>query len=149
MIEEENSAGDEPLTGSNPAGTPRKSAEAFITNNLDWAAGSVCDLYKSRWLIEVFFKKIKQTLQVCDFLRHSKHPIRWQLWAALLLYVLLRFQQWCWKWPHSFTRLFTLLRGIAWDRYDLGEILSFYGTAGERWRMKTCSQTAYLPGLAP
>ena len=28
----------------------------FITNNLDWAANSICDLYKSRWNIEVFFK---------------------------------------------------------------------------------------------
>ena len=62
----------------------------FITNYMDWAASSVCDLYQSRWAIEVFFKQIKQTLQICDFLGHSKQAIRGQLWSALLLYVLLR-----------------------------------------------------------
>jgi hypothetical protein len=26
----------------------------FISNNLEWAASSICDLYKARWAIEVF-----------------------------------------------------------------------------------------------
>lgn len=46
----------------------------FITNNFDWAAGSVCDLYRSRWGIEAFFKQIKQTLKVCDFLGTPNRP---------------------------------------------------------------------------
>ena len=121
----------------------------FITNNFDWAASSVCDLYRSRWGIEAFFKQIKQTLKVCDFLGHSKQAIRWQLWSALLLYVLLRFQAWASNWPHSFTRLFALLRGILWDRFDLRQILDFYGTASGRWRMCSHPETAYLPGFAP
>lgn len=121
----------------------------FITNHFEWAAGSVCDLYRSRWGIEVFFKQIKQTLKVCDFLGHSKHAIRWQLWSALLLYVLLRFQAWASRWPHSFTRLFALIRGILWDRFDLRQILDHYGTAGGTWRMCSHPETAYLPGFAP
>ena len=28
----------------------------FLTNNLCWSAGSVADLYRCRWQIEVFFK---------------------------------------------------------------------------------------------
>ena len=63
----------------------------FLTNNFEWAASSICDLYRCKWGIEAFFKQIKQTFKVCDFLGHSKHAIRWQLWAAMLLYVLLRF----------------------------------------------------------
>ena len=116
----------------------------FITNNLSWAASSVCDLYQSRWAIEVFFKQIKQTLQICDMVRftlcpvlsqarnlgHSKQAIRWQLWSALLLYVLLRFHAWNSAWPHSFTRLFTMIRSVVWDRFDLSDLLRFYGTAG-------------------
>lgn len=121
----------------------------FITNNLEWAAGSVCDLYASRWAIEVFFKQIKQTLKVCDFLGHSKQAIRWQLWAAMLLYVLVRFQHWASAWPHSFTRLFALIRGILWDRFDLAETLQFYGTAGGKWRMRSQPEAAYLPGFSP
>jgi len=127
-----------------------KSTEmVFITNNMDWAASSVCDLYQSRWAIEVFFKQIKQTLQICDFLGHSKQAIRWQLWSALLLYLLLRFQAWKSHWPHSFARLFTMIRGVVWDRFDLNDTLRFYGTAGDKWRMCIQPQTAYLPGFAP
>ena len=121
----------------------------FITNNMDWAASSVCDLYQSRWAIEVFFKQIKQTLQICDFLGHSKQAIRWQLWSALLLYLLLRFQAWSSDWPHSFARLFTMIRGLVWDRFDLSDTLRFYGIAGDRWRMCIQPQTAYLPGFTP
>ena len=121
----------------------------FITNNFSWAASSVCDLYQSRWAIEVFFKQIKQTLQICDFLGHSKQAIRWQLWSALLLYVLLRFQAWQSDWPHSFTRLFTMIRSVVWDRFDLNELLRFYGTAGGQWRMCSQPEQAYLPGFAP
>ena len=119
----------------------------FITNNMDWAASSICDLYQSRWAIEVFFKQIKQTLQICDFLGHSKQAIRWQLWSALLLYLLLRFQAWSSDWPHSFARLFTMISGLLWDRFDLSDTLRFYGTAGDRWRMCIQPQTAYLPGF--
>ena len=63
----------------------------FFTNNLEWAASSICDLYKVRWNIETFFKQIKQTLHLGDFLGHSRKAIEWQVWTALLMYVLLRF----------------------------------------------------------
>ena len=121
----------------------------FLTNNLDWAASTVSDLYRCRWQIEVFFKQIKQTLQLCDFLGHSANAVRWQVWTALLLYVLLRFQAFLSEWPHSFTRLFTLIRGVLWDRFHLQELLAFYGTAGERWRMCARPEQAFLPGMGP
>jgi len=121
---------------------------AFLTNNLEWAASSICELYQSRWGIEVFFKQLKQTLQICDFLGHSKQAIRWQLWSALLLYILLRFQAWASQWTHSFARIFTMIRSVTWDRFDLADLLNFYGTAGGRWRMRSEPQTAYLPGIA-
>jgi hypothetical protein len=101
----------------------------FITNNMEWAASSVGELYQARWGIEVFFKQIKQTLQVCDFLGHSKHAIRWQLWSALLLYILMRFQAQLVDWPHSFSRLIAMIRGVVWDRINLTELLKSYGTA--------------------
>lgn len=121
----------------------------FITNNMDWAASSVGDLYQARWGIEVFFKQIKQTLQVCDFLGHSKHAIRWQLWAALLLYVLMRFQGQVAGWSHSFSRLLAMVRGVVWDRIDLLSLLKSYGTAGGSYRMRIACETSYLPGFSP
>jgi hypothetical protein len=63
----------------------------FMTNNMKWAPLSICDLYKARWSIEVFFKQMKQTLQLSDFLGHSKEAVSWQIWTALLTHLLLRF----------------------------------------------------------
>lgn len=121
----------------------------FITNNTEWAASTVGELYQARWGIEVFFKQIKQTLHICDFLGHSKHAIRWQLWAALLLYILLRFLGQSVGWARSFARLFAIIRGVVWDCIDLMELLRFYGTARGRHRMRAACESTYLPGFAP
>lgn len=43
----------------------------FLTNNMEWAVSSIGELYLARWGIEVFFKQIKKTLKVCDFLCHT------------------------------------------------------------------------------
>ena len=121
---------------------------AFITKNTEWAASSVGELYQARWGIEVFFKQLKQPLQVCDFLGHSKEAIRWQLWAALLLYVLMRWQRQEASWAHSFSRLLAVVRGI-WDRIDLGALLKSYETAAGGYRMRSCCEGTYLPGFCP
>lgn len=121
----------------------------FITNNGEWAASSVGELYQARWGIEVFFKQFKQTLQICDLLGHSKEAIRWQLWSALLLYVLMRWQGQAVAWSHSFSRLLTVVRGVIWDRIDLAALLQSYGTAGGSYRMRTCCEGTYLPGFSP
>lgn len=119
----------------------------FISNNQQWAASSICDLYKSRWSIEVFFKQIKQTLQLCDFLGHNEHAVKWQIWTALLVYVLLRFLAHTNKWTHSFSRLFTLIRGVLWSKLKLGKLLTSYGTASGQKRFRASPEQAYLPGF--
>jgi hypothetical protein len=121
---------------------------AFLTNQLDWAGSSVADLYRCRWQIEVFFKQIKQTLQLADFLGHNENAVRWQVWTALLLYVLLRFVAWVHRWAGSFSRLFTLLRATLWMAHDLAALLERYGTADpKKRRMCAHPESAFLPGL--
>lgn len=120
----------------------------FITNNMEWSAASIADLYKCRWGIEAFFKQIKQTLQLCAFLGHSKNAIQWQVWMALLLYVLLRFQAFVCDWSHNFTRLFCLVRALVWDGVALGPLLRCYGTAHGSFRMLHAPHQGYFPGFA-
>ena len=119
----------------------------FFTNNFEWAASSICELYKARWNIETFFKQIKQTLHLGDFLGHSRNAIEWQVWTALLMYLLLRFLHACSNWSHSFTRLFTCLRAVLWQRRHLLDYLRSYGTAGGAFRMQWAPQQAFLPGF--
>jgi len=120
----------------------------FLTNHLEWSPQTVAELYRTRWEIEVFFKQLKQTLQLADFLGHNANAVRWQVWIALLVYVLLRFQAFLSQWNHSFTRLFTLTRSALWKKLDLLSLLRSYGTAGGRWRMLAAPHQAYLPGFA-
>jgi len=119
----------------------------FLTNNLEWSPRSVADLYRCRWQIEVFFKQIKQTLQLADFLGHNANAVRWQVWMALLVCVLLRYLS-CWsKWSHSFTRLFTILRAVMWAKLDLSGLLDSYGTAKGSFRNLARPDQAYFPGF--
>jgi hypothetical protein len=119
----------------------------FITNNTIWAPSSICDLYKCRWGVEVFFKQIKQTLQLGDFLGHSRNAILWQVWMALLAYVLIRFIGHLGQWEGTFRRLFTLLRGVLFSCLDAFSVMMFCGTARGSPRMIGSPQQAYLPGF--
>ena len=119
----------------------------FFTNNLEWAASSICDLYKARWNIEVFFKQIKQTLQLGTFLGHNRNAILWQVWMALLMYILLRYLHYCSKWRHSFKRLYTCLRAVLWQYRNVIEYLESYGIAGGHKRMSWAPQQAFLEGI--
>jgi hypothetical protein len=121
----------------------------FLTNNLEWAASSIVDLYKSRWQIEVFFKEIKQTLQLCDFLGHNKNAVLWQVWTALILYVLLRFLAFCNGWQHGFKRFFCLLRSSVWDGVSISSLASLCGTAGGGVSMRAVPEQLYLRGFGP
>jgi hypothetical protein len=121
----------------------------FLTNNLAWAPSSIADLYKSRWQIEVFFKEIKQTLQLCDFLGHNKNAVLWQVWTALILYVLLRFLAFANHWRHGFKRFFCLLRSSVWDGVVVAGLAALCGTAGGLPAMRAAPETLYLPGFAP
>lgn len=117
----------------------------FLTNNFTWSAGSVADLYRCRWQIESFFKQIKQTLQLADFLGHSANAVTWQIWMALLVYVLLRFQAWCNHWAHSFSRLYTRLRAALWLPRPIGELLDHYGTADGAYPLLEAPHQTWWP----
>jgi hypothetical protein len=60
----------------------------FLTNHLDLLALSVCQLYKLRWQIELFFKWIKQHLCIKRFLGTSLNAVKTQIWIAICVYVL-------------------------------------------------------------
>ena len=122
-------------------------AMEFLTNNLEWSTKSIVELYHCRWQIEVFFKQIKQTLQLADFLGTSANAVRWQVWTALLVYLLLRYLAFLSDWSHSFSRLFTLVRAALWKKWDLLNLLRRYGTADGHFRYLARPEQAYLPGI--
>jgi hypothetical protein len=117
----------------------------FITDNFDWSASTIGDLYKARWDIELFFKQSKQTLKLSDFLGYSENAVQWQVCMALLTYVILRFIAYLSKWKSTFARLFTTIRGVMWSRIDLYSLLKCCGTADVQFRICMQPQQLYLP----
>lgn len=116
----------------------------FITDDFELAASTICDLYKARWDIEIFFKQLKQTLKLSDFLGYNENAVQWQIWMALLTYVIMRFIAYTSKWKGTFARLFTALRGILWNRLDLQSVLESCETAQNPIRMCMQPQQLYL-----
>ena len=62
---------------------------AIITNQLDWEHTTIAQLYKKRWDIELFFKALKQNLQVKTFWGTSENAVKSQIFIALINYLLL------------------------------------------------------------
>ncbi|MBL4861414.1 MAG: IS4 family transposase [Crocinitomicaceae bacterium] len=62
---------------------------AIITNQLDWEYNTIAELYKKRWDIELFFKALKQNLQVKTFWGTSENAVKSQIYVALISYLLL------------------------------------------------------------
>jgi len=96
----------------------------FITNNFKLAARTIADLYKSRWLIEIFFKWIKQNLKIKSFLGTSKNAVMTQIWAAMIYYLLLAFIKFQTKCRHSLHELTRIVGELLLDNIYLVEILT-------------------------
>lgn len=56
----------------------------FITNLMLYEAKTIAQLYKNRWVIEVFFKQLKQNFELKHFVSDSENGIKCQIWVALI-----------------------------------------------------------------
>lgn len=119
----------------------------FLTNNMDWSASTIAELYRARWQVELLFKELKQTLQLRDFYGENENAVKWQIWTALLAHLLLRYMAWRSKWRGSYTRFAGVVRAALWERTDLMKLLEFYGTAPPPNGMAWDEKAPCLPGF--
>lgn len=61
----------------------------FVTNLFEYNALTVTQLYKYRWSIEVFFKRLKQNFQTDYFFSDSTNGIQSQIWTILIANLLM------------------------------------------------------------
>lgn len=82
-----------------------------ITNNLEWSAATIAELYKRRWQIEIFFKLMKQNLQIKCFIGTSENACKSQIYVAMIVYLLLEMiRRHISKTYHCFGHFVTLIR---------------------------------------
>lgn len=72
---------------------PGKEPLYLVTNDFKRNATEIADLYKERWQIELFFKWIKQNLNINTFHGRSENAVRIQIYVAIIAFCLLRLFQ--------------------------------------------------------
>lgn len=95
----------------------------FITNNRCLKPIQIANIYKRRWQVEVFFKRLKRHSPLRYFLGNSENAIKIQIWCSLILDLLVkvvkdRVQR---KW--SFTNLSAIIKHHAMNYIDLLKFL--------------------------
>ena len=109
----------------------------------------MAELYRGRWAVELFFKELKQTCQLHDFVGYNENAVKWQIWTGLLVHLLLRFLKFLAKWKLSFSRLAGVVRASVWVRRKVVQLLEMYGTAGG-WKLTSPKpKPLYLQEVLP
>jgi IS4 transposase len=63
----------------------------LLTNQFEWSAKTIAEVYKDRWQIEIFFKTIKQNLKIKSFFGTSRNAVLTQIWIAMIAFLLLKY----------------------------------------------------------
>lgn len=114
----------------------------IITNNLEWEAATIAALYKRRWQIEVFFKLIKQNLQVKTFLGTSENACKAQIYVAMTTYLLLELiRRTISKTHHCFGHFVCLIRVCLLQYNKLDYIVNEIKIVVQKARKKYEKQT--------
>lgn len=103
---------------------PGKAPLVLATNDLTSSASVIAQHYKARWGIELFFKWIKQHLEIKQFLGRCENAVRIQVLTALIGYLLVvLFRD---KHKHELTlwECLCLIRATLFQRPDIEE--SYY-----------------------
>jgi transposase len=95
----------------------------FISNNLQFAATTICGYYQKRWQIEVFFKRIKQNYPLKYFLGDNDNAIKIQIWCALIADLLIKIIKHGSRSSLSFSNVVSLVRLHLMTYMELNKFL--------------------------
>jgi len=86
----------------------------LITNSSHFNSDEISNLYKSRWAIGLFFKWIKQHLNIKKFYGQSEQAIHNQVFIALIVYCLHMLAQLATKSKYKILRIGRYLKASLW-----------------------------------
>ena len=101
----------------------------FLTNHFDLPALTVCQAYKCRWQVELFFKWIKQHLRLKAFYGTSENAVKTQVWTAISVYVLIAIIKKRLNLDASLYTILQILSVTLFEKVSILEVLTeFQGT---------------------
>jgi IS4 transposase len=95
-----------------------------LTNHFQLSALTVCELYRCRWQVELFFKWIKQHLRIKQFLGTSENAVKTQIWIAVSVYVLVAIIKKRLRLDASLHTLLQVLSVTLFEKLELAEALT-------------------------
>ena len=96
----------------------------FLTNHMSLDALTVCELYKSRWQVELFFKWIKGHLRIKAFYGTSPNAVKTQVWIAICVYVLIAILKKELELPQSLHSILQVLSVNPFEKVPIDELLT-------------------------
>jgi IS4 transposase len=96
----------------------------FLTNQLLLPALTICQLYKMRWQVELFFKWIKQHLRIKRFYGNSMNAVKTQIWIAVSVYVLVAILKKELQLPQSLHSILQILSVSTFEKVPLNQLLT-------------------------
>jgi Transposase DDE domain/Domain of unknown function (DUF4372) len=96
----------------------------FWTNAFHLGAATIAAIYQQRWQIELFFKAIKQNLQIKTFFGTSENAVMTQIWVALITDLILAFLRYKAGLGISFQQMLRFLQINLFDRRNLLNLLN-------------------------
>lgn len=117
----------------------------FITNNFELHAATIASIYRYRWQIELFFKKLKQNFQLQYFVGDNQNAIEIQIWCALIGVLLLSVIHQQNNSKISFSNVATLLRIHLAGYISIREILALHNKKRERSKKETAERNLFSP----
>jgi IS4 transposase len=117
----------------------------LLTANLEWSAETISLIYKSRWNIELFFKGMKQNLQIKTFLGTSENACKSQIYIAMIAFLLLEVIRRCIsKTVHGFSNFVNLIRICLMHYHSLSYIVNDIKEITVRLKQKASPETNLL-----
>lgn len=93
----------------------------LATNDLDSPALEIASQYKARWTIELFFKWIKQNLEIKQFFGRSENAVRIQILTALIAYLLVALYRQCSRAHQTMSECLNIVRASLFSRPNTEE----------------------------
>lgn len=94
----------------------------FMTNAKHLTAQDIADLYQKRWLVELFFKWLKQHLKIKKFWGTTENAVRIQISVAIITYCLVAIIQYDMKLKRSTYEVLQILSISLTDKTHLRDL---------------------------
>ncbi|ABS21309.1 transposase IS4 family protein [Bacillus cytotoxicus NVH 391-98] len=87
----------------------------LLTNRFDLGADEIAELHKSRWAIELFFKWMKQHLNIKKFYGQNEQAVHNQIYIAMIVYCLHVLAQLSSQSKRTYLQISRFLKASLWN----------------------------------